>query len=82
MSLSLFLACAWGIIANIMAMLPARDNHWRRAYILIATGIPIVLLVGWQLGGWMALIVLLAMASILRWPLRYLLRWITARFRR
>ncbi len=81
MSLALFLACGWGIVANVLGMLPARDNHWRRARPLIAAGVPIVLYVGWLHGGWIALIVFLAMASVLRWPLRYLLRWARSRLR-
>lgn len=81
MSVSLFLACGWGIIANVMGMLPARDNHWHRARILIGTGVPIAIFVGWQHGPWIALVVFVAMASVLRWPLRYLLRWVTARLR-
>ena len=31
MSLSLILACLWAVAANLAAMIPSRDNHWRRA---------------------------------------------------
>ncbi len=42
MTFSLILACMWAVIANVLAMTPSRDNHWRNAYILIAIGIPLV----------------------------------------
>jgi uncharacterized protein DUF2484 len=79
MSLSLILAALWAIAANLLAMTPSRDNHWARAYALIAVGIPILGYVTWQNGPWIGLIVLVAAMSILRWPLYYLGRWIKAR---
>lgn len=79
MSLSLILACAWAVLANVLAMLPSRDNHWTRAYVLIALGIPLVGFVTYQNGPWVGLFVLFAGMSVLRWPLRYLLRWMFQR---
>ncbi|MBV2360523.1 DUF2484 family protein [Thalassococcus sp. CAU 1522] len=79
MSTSLILACLWAILANILAMVPSRDNHWQRAYGLIAIGIPILGYVTYQNGPWVGLLVLAAGMSILRWPVRYLGRWIGAR---
>ncbi|BBU57358.1 hypothetical protein KU6B_36230 [Mameliella alba] len=76
MSLSLILACAWAVLANVLAMIPSRDNHWTRAYVLIALGIPLVGYVTYQNGPWVGLFVLFAGMSILRWPLRYLFRWV------
>lgn len=76
MSLSLILACAWAVLANVLAMIPSRDNHWTRAYVLIALGIPLVGYVTYQNGPWIGLFVLFAGMSILRWPLRYLVRWV------
>lgn len=76
MPLSLILACVWFVLANVLALLPSRDNHWTRAYILIAVGIPILGFVTFQLGPWIGLLVLLAGASILRWPLIYVGRWL------
>lgn len=62
-------ACLWLIAANLIAMLPSRDQHWRAAYGLIAVGVPIL---GWvtMTGGplW-GLAVLIGGASVLRWPL-------------
>lgn len=76
MNLSLILVCLWVIAAGLMAMLPSRDNHWRRAYLLIALGIPLLGYVTYQNGPWAGLAVLAAGASILRWPLRYLWAWL------
>ena len=76
MSLSLILAALWALSANVLAMLPSNDNHWRRAYILIAIGIPILGYVTYQNGPWIGLLVLAAGMSVLRWPVYYLMRWV------
>lgn len=73
---SLILACIWALAANVLAMWPSRDNHWRLAYVLIATGIPILGYVTYQTGPWMGLAVLIAAMSMLRWPMIYLWRWL------
>ncbi len=82
MSTSLILACVWALVANVLAMLPSKDNHWARAYGLIAVGIPLVGFVTYENGPWIGLVVLIAGMSVLRWPLRYLLRWARRGFRR
>lgn len=79
MTLSLLLACLWALTANILAMLPSRDNHWRRAYILIGIGLPILGYVIYQNGPWWGLLVLFAAMSVLRWPMIYLGRWLRGR---
>jgi hypothetical protein len=76
MSLSLTLACLWAVIANIIAMTPSSDNHWRNAYGLIAVGIPIVGYVTTQHGPWAGMLVLAAGCSVLRWPVIYMMRWL------
>jgi Protein of unknown function (DUF2484) len=76
MNLSLILAALWALSANVLAMLPSRDNHWRRAYILIAVGIPILGYVTYQNGPWIGLLALAAGMSMLRWPVYYLMRWV------
>lgn len=81
MTSSLILACLWGLAANVIAMLPSKDNHWTYAYGLIAVGIPIVGLITWQHGPWLGLAVLVAGMSILRWPMIYLGRWLRMRAR-
>lgn len=76
MSLSLTLACLWALFANVLAMTPSRDHHWRNAYALIAVGIPIVGYVVMQHGPWIGLLVLAAGCSVLRWPVIYMGRWL------
>ena len=75
MTPSIICAALWAVVANVIAMLPTRDHHWRAAYALIATGIPILGYVTWQNGPWIGLIVLVAGMSVLRWPVIYLGRW-------
>ncbi|WP_297780892.1 DUF2484 family protein [uncultured Roseovarius sp.] len=79
MTLSLILACLWAVAANVLAMLPSRNNYWRRAYVLIALGVPILGFVTWQNGPWIGLLVMVAGMSVLRWPVIYLGRWIRQR---
>jgi len=76
MSLSLVLACFWFVIANILAMTPSKDFHWRSAYLLIAVGIPIVGFVTAQHGPWLGILVLAGGCSVLRWPVVYFVRWL------
>lgn len=80
MTPSLIAACLWAVTANVLAMTPSRDNHWRRAYALIALGIPLLGWVTYENGPWIGLIVLVAGMSVLRWPVIYLSRWLRARF--
>lgn len=75
MTTALGAALLWLVVANVIAMLPSRDHHWRAAYVLIAIGIP---LVGWvtaQNGPVLGMLILAAGASVLRWPLIHLWRW-------
>ncbi len=76
MSLSLTLALLWLLAANVRAMFPSQDNLWRFAYGMIAIGVPILIGVAVQNGIWMALLVLLMAAWVMRWPVIYLTRWI------
>ena len=77
MSLSLILACLWCVAANVAGMLPSKRKHWPAAWVLIALGLPVLGFVLWENGPLAGAVVLLAAASILRWPLRYLLRWLS-----
>ncbi|EAR52478.1 hypothetical protein OG2516_05203 [Oceanicola granulosus HTCC2516] len=79
MSLALTAAFAWIVTANLLALIPSRDNHWRRAYGLIATGLPLLGWVIWSDGAWWGLACLAAGASILRWPVYFLGRWLRSR---
>lgn len=74
--LSIALVCIWAIIANVLAMTPSKDNHWRNAYVLIAIGIPLLGYVTYENGPWVGLVVLLGGMSVLRWPVIYLGRWV------
>ena len=76
---SIAVACLWFVIAILRAMFPSRDHHWRFAYVMIAAGIPILIWVYMQNGGLVAVIAVLAAASVLRWPLIYMWRWFKAR---
>lgn len=76
MTPSLIAACLWMIVASVTALVPSRDHHWRAAYRLIAVGIPILGWVTWQNGPVIGLLVMAGAASILRWPLVYLWRWV------
>lgn len=80
MTVSLVLAALWALIANVLAMIPSKDNHWTRAYVLIALGIPILGYVTYENGPWVGLVVLLAGMSVLRWPVIYLSRWVRGRW--
>ncbi|UWR08243.1 MULTISPECIES: DUF2484 family protein [Ruegeria] len=79
MSWSIALAALWGVAANVLAMIPSKDNHWTRAYALIAVGIPILGYVTYENGPWVGLFVLAAGMSVLRWPVIYLGRWLRRR---
>ena len=79
MSNALIACCLWAVAANVIAMFPSRDAHWRAAYLLIAVGVPLVGWVTWAMGPWVGLIVLFAGASILRWPVWYFWCWLTRR---
>ena len=76
MTTSIILAALWALAANVLAMLPSRDNHWRRAYALIAVGVPILGYVTYENGPWIGLIVLLGGMSMLRWPVIHAARWV------
>lgn len=72
---SLILACIWVVSAQVVALLPTRDLHWRAAYFLIAIGLPILVFVFIENGIWIALLALFAAMSILRYPVLYAYRW-------
>lgn len=76
MSLSIIAALLWMIVANVRAMFPSKDNHWRFAYAMIAVGLPILIWVYFDHGLWLPLILLLGAMWVMRWPVIYLGRWI------
>jgi hypothetical protein len=64
------------IVANVRAMFPSKDNHWRFAYAMIAVGLPILIWVYFDHGLWLPLLLLLGAMWVMRWPVIYLGRWI------
>ncbi|GGL67164.1 DUF2484 family protein [Wenxinia marina] len=76
MNAPLMAACLWFVLAHVLALIPSNDHHWRRAYFLIAVGIPILGWVTATSGPVLGLLVLAAGASVLRWPLVHLARWV------
>ena len=76
MTWGLMAAFVWLIVANVVAMFPSRDNHWTFAYVLIAVGIPILGWVTWESGPIWGMVLLAAGASVLRWPVIFLWRWL------
>ncbi|MFN4193494.1 MAG: DUF2484 family protein [Tabrizicola sp.] len=76
MTLPLALCLGWLVVANLVAMLPSRDHHWRAAYVLIALGVPLLGWMTWVAGPLAGLLLLAAGASVLRWPVIFLWRWL------
>ena len=76
MILPLALCLVWLIVANVLAMFPSRDFHWRSAYVLIAIGVPLLGWVTYAGGPIVGMLVLAAGASILRWPVVFFWRWL------
>ena len=72
MAPALIAAALWVVAGALAAALPSRRNHWPAAWVLIATGLPILGWV-WATQPWpIGLAVTAATASVLRWPLRRL----------
>lgn len=80
--MSLASALLWLIAANVIALLPSQDHHWRNACRLIAVGLPLLVWVVYENGPWWGLAFLAAAGSVLRWPLIYLGRWLRQSARR
>ena len=76
MSGAVYMACLWCVCANVIAMFPSKHHHWPAAYVLMTFGVPILAWVYWVEGPVFGVIFTLAGMSILRWPVRYLLRWL------
>lgn len=79
MMLPLALCLVWLVLANLIAMFPSRDHHWRAAYVLIALGIPLLGWVTYEHGPIIGIAVLAAGASILRWPVVFFWRWVRSK---
>ena len=69
------LGFAWLVAANVLALVPSRDNLWTRAYVLIVIGIPLLGYITYTNGPLLGMAFLIAGCSVLRWPVIYLARW-------
>jgi hypothetical protein len=76
MTLAFLLTCLWFIAANVVGMLPSRDHHWTAAYVLIACGVPLLGWLTWVHGPVAGMLALAMGASVLRWPVIFLWRWL------
>lgn len=76
MTLSFVSALIWLVVANLVGMVPSKRKHWPQAYVLIAIGLPVLAWVWAENGVLWAGLILVAAVSILRWPVRYLVRWL------
>ncbi|NKX43859.1 DUF2484 family protein [Roseicyclus persicicus] len=68
MPVALTLVCLWIVCAGVAGLSPSR-YHWPAAWVLIATGIPLLGLLTFTMGPVWGLIGLAAGVSILRWPI-------------
>jgi hypothetical protein len=82
MTTPVILGLLWLVAANVIGMFPSKRHHWPAAYGLIAVGIPLLGWITYVSGPWVGLLFFAAGASVLRWPVRFLLRWLTAAVRR
>lgn len=70
------LICGWVVLAQILQSIPSKDNHWGRAYFLIAIGIP-ALGVATYSGRVCAVLLGLGVGiAVLRWPLYPVENWL------
>ena len=72
----------WVVLAFVLAAFPSTDNHWRRAYVLIAVGLPLLAWITWQHGAMYGGIALIVGGSVLRWPVYFLWLWFKRRLGR
>jgi hypothetical protein len=70
------LICGWVVLAKILQSIPSKDNHWRRAYVLIAVGIPTLGMATYSGGVWAAVLGLGVGIAVLHWPLYRSVGWL------
>ncbi|SFJ53714.1 DUF2484 family protein [Jannaschia pohangensis] len=68
--------CLWVIVAWVLMLVLSAKQSWPAAYVLIAFGVPIVIWLGLSMGAVWAIGGAVTMGLVLRWPLRYFLRWL------
>ena len=72
----------WVVLAFVLAAIPSTDNHWRRAYILMAIGFPLLIWITWEHGFIYGTLGVIAGVSVLRWPVYFLWQRIKGNRRR
>ena len=72
----------WVVLAFAMSAFPSNDNHWRRAYALIAIGVPLLVWMTVQHGFVVGLLGLVIGSLVLRWPVYFFWQWIKKNFAR
>lgn len=72
----------WVVLAFVMAAVPSNDNHWRRAYVLMGVGLPLLAWITLHDGILMGALGLAIGGLVLRWPVYFLWRWFMARLAR
>jgi hypothetical protein len=68
--MSITFACLWVVLAQVIAILPSRECHWRAASGLMALGHPLGVWLAWEVGAGALAAFALAAASLLRYGLR------------
>ena len=79
--MALIALCLWVVAAWLLMVTLTARQSWPAAYGLIAVGLPLLVWLGMSMGWGWALVGAATMALVLRWPLRYLLRWMRGRVR-
>lgn len=74
MSAPLLLAGLWFVAANLVALLPSRDDHWSAVAGLAACGVPLLGWLTFEHGAVLGGLGLALGAMALRWPLGRLAR--------
>ena len=70
----------WVVLAFVLSAIPSNDNHWRRAYVLIAVGVPLLVWIMWRDGFLMGAIAFIVGCSVLRWPVYFFWQRLKRRF--
>ncbi|MGB3409519.1 MAG: DUF2484 family protein [Jannaschia sp.] len=74
--MALIALCLWVVIAWLLMVTLTSRQSWPAAYGLVAVGVPIVVWLGVSMGWPWAVLGLLTMGVVLRWPVRYFWRWV------
>ncbi|WP_298433937.1 DUF2484 family protein [uncultured Jannaschia sp.] len=77
--MALIALCLWVVLAWVLQTVLTARQSWPAAYGLIACGLPLVAWLWLSMSALWALLGLGVMALVLRWPLRYAVRWLKAR---